>query len=175
MGVGPQVAPGQPYPAGQGFPPGGAPGQFGYQQQFPSQRGGYVKGPRGAPRGGRGGMGRGGMQQPMPMGQPFPGQPPRMGYPNQGVRQPFPQQFGGHPQIPHIALPQVNIQEYHAQPDLDSKKQFIGNHIYPSIEQVVGPNFAGKITGMLLDEKAVNIDNLLIDQAYLNSKVFEAH
>jgi hypothetical protein len=67
------------------------------------------------------------------------------------------------------------MNEYHSLPDLDSKKQFIGNHIYPSIEQAVGQNFAGKITGMLLDEKAVNIDTLLVDPNYLSGKVFEAH
>lgn len=180
MGVGPQVGPGQQFQGGQPFPQGGVPGQFGgqYQQQFGAQRGGYNKGPRGgAPRGGRGGMGRGGMNQPMGMGGQFQGQP-RMQYPPQ-MRQPYPQQFqGGMPPgqgMAPIVLPQVNMQEYHSQPDLESKKQYIGNHIYPSIEQVVGPNFAGKITGMLLDEKAVNIDNLLVDQAYLNSKVFEAH
>jgi hypothetical protein len=65
--------------------------------------------------------------------------------------------------------------EYTSLTDLGEKKQFIGNTIYPSIEAVHGQNFAGKITGMLLDEKAVEIDRLLFDQPYLNGKVFEAH
>lgn len=34
---------------------------------------------------------------------------------------------------------------------------------------------AGKVTGMLLDENAVDIDKLLKDQNYLTGKVFEAH
>lgn len=61
MGVGPQVAPGQPYQGGQ-FPGAGAPSGYNqYQQQFSGQRGGgYMRGKPGAPRGGRGGMPRGG-------------------------------------------------------------------------------------------------------------------
>jgi hypothetical protein len=79
------------------------------------------------------------------------------------------------PQVPQIQMLAFDQNEFANLTDLDSKKQFIGNHIYPSIEQVHGQNLAGKITGMLLDEKAVEIDRLLTDQAYLNSKVFEAH
>jgi len=59
--------------------------------------------------------------------------------------------------------------------DINEKKQFIGNSIYPQIELALGTQFAGKITGMLLDETAVDIDRLLKDQAYLNGKVLEAH
>ena len=39
--------------------------------------------------------------------------------------------------------------------DIIEKKQFIGNTIYPVIEQAFG-QYAGKITGMLLDENVVN-------------------
>ena len=88
------------------------------------------------------------------------------------MRPAFPQQFQGAPAIP---LPQVNIEEYKSITDPDLKKQFVGNSIYPIIESTLGSTFAGKITGMLLDEKAVNIDHLLEDPAYLNSKVYEAH
>lgn len=59
--------------------------------------------------------------------------------------------------------------------DLQERKQFIGNQIYPVIEAAVGGAYAGKITGMLLDEKAVEIDKLLTDQNYLSAKVFEAY
>ena len=59
--------------------------------------------------------------------------------------------------------------------DLQERKQFIGNTIYPVIEQTMGPSYAGKITGMLLDEKAVEIDKLLTDQSYLNNKAIEAY
>ena len=86
----------------------------------------------------------------------------------------FPQQqFQG--AMPQIPLPQIDYNEYQSLPDIDSKKQFIGNNIYPIIDHLLGSTFSGKITGMLLDEKAVDIDKLLIDQPYLNSKVFEAH
>lgn len=79
MGVGPQTQPGQAYQGGQPFPPGaGVPGGFPqYQQPYSGHRGGgYMRG-KGAPRGGRGGMPRGGMNPQMPMGQQFPGQQPR--------------------------------------------------------------------------------------------------
>ena len=91
------------------------------------------------------------------------------------MRPPYGQQFpGGMSQIPQIQIGQVDQNEYNSLTDLESKKQYIGNHIYPSIEQIHGQNFAGKITGMLLDEKAVEIDRLLVDQGYLSNKVFEA-
>lgn len=94
------------------------------------------------------------------------------------MRPHFPQQFpGGMQGLPFIQIPPFDENEFRSIPatDIDQKKQFIGNHIYPSIQANVGENFAGKITGMLLDEKAVNIDNLLFDPAYLNGKVNEAH
>ena len=59
--------------------------------------------------------------------------------------------------------------------ELQEKKQFIGNTIYPVIEAAMGGSYAGKITGMLLDEKAVEIDKLLTDQGYLNGKAVEAY
>jgi hypothetical protein len=59
--------------------------------------------------------------------------------------------------------------------DLQERKQFIGNTIYPVIEASVGGAYAGKITGMLLDEKAVEIDKLLVDQNYLSARVYEAY
>ena len=40
--------------------------------------------------------------------------------------------------------------------------------IYPCIAQVYGPQYVGKITGMLLDEKVVNLDQLVSDQRYLS-------
>jgi hypothetical protein len=47
--------------------------------------------------------------------------------------------------------------------------------IYQQIDAVLGNSYSGKITGMLLDEKVVDIANLLKDQQYLNQKVFEAY
>lgn len=52
---------------------------------------------------------------------------------------------------------------------------FIGNTIYPAILSVIGEEYTGRVTGMILDEKAVNIEQLLFDQQYLSSKVTEAY
>jgi hypothetical protein len=40
---------------------------------------------------------------------------------------------------------------------------------------VLGEQYSGKITGMLLDENVVDIDKLLKDQRYLTEKVYEAY
>lgn len=40
--------------------------------------------------------------------------------------------------------------------------------IYPCIQSAYGNDFVGKITGMLLDEKVVNLDLLVSDQKYLS-------
>lgn len=40
--------------------------------------------------------------------------------------------------------------------------------IYPCIQQAYGEQYVGKITGMLLDEKVVNLDMLVRDQKYLS-------
>jgi len=50
--------------------------------------------------------------------------------------------------------------------DPNEKKQFVGNAIYPSIENAFGPLFAGKITGMLLDENVVDFYQLLTNLGY---------
>lgn len=52
--------------------------------------------------------------------------------------------------------------------EINEKKQAIGNMIYPCIQQAYGELFVGKITGMLLDEKVVNLDLLVTDQKYLS-------
>jgi len=51
---------------------------------------------------------------------------------------------------------------------IEEKKQFVGNMIYPCIQQAYGDIYVGKITGMLLDEKVVNLDLLVTDQKYLS-------
>ena len=38
-----------------------------------------------------------------------------------------------------------------------------------------GDNYAAKITGMIIDETAVDIKRLLQDQAYLNQQVNDAY
>lgn len=50
----------------------------------------------------------------------------------------------------------------------DARRTYVGNAVYPSIQSVFGDNFAAKITGMIIDETAVDIKRLLLDQNYLN-------
>lgn len=171
------------------------PGYMGGQGMYPpymQHRGGYQRGGRGG-RGQRGGMGRGGnmqhqpqpnqqFQQQQPHTMPQPGFPYNQQMPPNMTRPAFPQQFPPlmqqtRPQQfpPQIGLPHYEPAVYDNIKDINEKKQFIGNSIYPQIEAALGTQFAGKITGMLLDETAVDIDRLLKDQAYLNGKVHEAH
>ena len=51
---------------------------------------------------------------------------------------------------------------------------FVGNTIYKPISEMYGEQIAGKITGMLLNENAVDYKTLLVDPAYLQSKSEEA-
>lgn len=54
-----------------------------------------------------------------------------------------------------VPLPKIDTEKIIAITDVSQKKQLVGDAIYPCIEQVMGDH-AGKITGMLLDEKVVN-------------------
>lgn len=51
----------------------------------------------------------------------------------------------------------------------------MGNTIYPAIQAVYGDKIAGIITGMLLDESAVDQRELLSDNNFFVTKVNEAH
>jgi len=51
----------------------------------------------------------------------------------------------------------------------------VGNTIYGLIQQAYGEESAPRITGMLLDENAVNFKSLLTDNAYFQSKIQEAY
>jgi len=57
--------------------------------------------------------------------------------------------------------------------DNNERKQLIGNAIYSAVQPFVG-DFAGKITGMLLDENVVEMNRLCTDQKYLSDLVNEA-
>jgi hypothetical protein len=57
----------------------------------------------------------------------------------------------------------------------DARRTYVGNAVYPSIQSVFGDNFAAKITGMIIDETAVDIKRLLLDQNYLNQQVNDAY
>jgi hypothetical protein len=57
----------------------------------------------------------------------------------------------------------------------EDRKDFVGNNIYAIIFNAYGEEFAPTITGMLLDETAVNYKSLLTDSNYFSNKVSEAH
>jgi len=76
-------------------------------------------------------------------------------------------------QFPLVPLPTVDQAALTAITSLEEKKQFIGNAIYPCILTAMGAH-AGKITGMLLDEKVVDLQRLLTDQKYLTDLAGEA-
>jgi len=57
-----------------------------------------------------------------------------------------------------LQLPQVNVAELGQLTSAEDRKNFVGNAIYPIIDQRLGPDFAGRITGMLIDENLVNFN-----------------
>jgi hypothetical protein len=59
--------------------------------------------------------------------------------------------------------------------DAQERKQFIGNVIYHEIDRIYHADLAGKITGMLLDESAVDLGRLSSDANYLSFRAFEAN
>jgi hypothetical protein len=67
----------------------------------------------------------------------------------------------------------IDMAALQAQTSPDERRNFVGNAIFSGIETAY-PQNAGKITGMLLDEKVVDFVKLLTDQNYFNQKVFEA-
>lgn len=62
----------------------------------------------------------------------------------------------------------ANVAQMQTLQTIEEKKQFVGNMIYPCIQAAYGDIYVGKITGMLLDEKVVNLDLLVTDQKYLS-------
>jgi polyadenylate-binding protein len=147
----------------------------------------------GAP-GGPGGPGRGGMGGPGNMGPPrgYPPQqqmrqggppPPNVKYTNQVRNQP-PMQMGGPPmghpmhvqQQPHPNMPRPSDGLDHnalAQADFSTQKNMIGEKLYPLV-MLHQPEFAGKITGMLLEMDNAELLHLLESPEALQSKVHEA-
>jgi hypothetical protein len=73
-----------------------------------------------------------------------------------------------------MTLPKIDLQEL-AKLQGPAKSEFVGNHIYGLIQQAYGDEYCPRITGMLLDESAVNYYQLLSDDTYFNNKVQEAH
>ena len=55
------------------------------------------------------------------------------------------------------------------------RNNFVGNTIFGLIQQAYGEENAPRITGMLLDENAVDFKQLLTDSKYFSGKVNEAY
>lgn len=73
-----------------------------------------------------------------------------------------------------LQLPQVNIAQLDALQG-DDRNNFVGNNIYQTIHNSYGEEFAPTITGMLLDESAVDFKILLTQNDYFQSKAQEAY
>lgn len=54
------------------------------------------------------------------------------------------------------------------------RNQFVGNSIFGTIAQAFGQADAPRLTGMLLDEKVIDLKQLVTDNNYFNTKVQEA-
>lgn len=48
----------------------------------------------------------------------------------------------------------------------DERRNLVGNAVYPVIQRVFGDQYAAKITGMVIDETAVDVKRLFHDQSY---------
>ncbi|KAK3994547.1 hypothetical protein QBC44DRAFT_340720 [Cladorrhinum sp. PSN332] len=73
-------------------------------------------------------------------------------------------------QLNASALLQTQLQ---TAPNSQAQKQILGENLFPKI-QLIQPNLAGKITGMLLEMDNAELMNLLDDDAALQAKVNEA-
>jgi len=74
-----------------------------------------------------------------------------------------------------IPMPQVDVGLLEQVTNQDDRRSFVGNAVYPQILSILGEAYAGKITGMIIDESAVDIKRLLLDQGYLNQQVNDAY
>ncbi|KAI1298985.1 Protein phosphatase PP2A regulatory subunit B [Mortierella claussenii] len=158
----PQMHPGAPipgYPMGQGFPPMGQGRPRGQGPRAQSQRGGAAgqqgrpipsQGPAGAPRGAPG-AGRGGYTRNA--GQTRAANGPAAATPASDANV-----------LTAAAL---------AAADPDQQKQMVGEHLYPKIA-ARQPDYAGKITGMLLEMDNGELLHLLEDNEALEAKIEEA-
>ena len=78
------------------------------------------------------------------------------------------------PQGLNIPLPDFNIALINSLTDSQERKNIVGNAIYSTIVPYVGTAFAGKITGMVLDENAVRFELMMQDHAYFNKNINDA-
>jgi len=164
-----------------------------YNKYQGQNQGGYQgrQNTRGNDRGGRGGYRsqRGGhqqQQQPYNQRQNYnaPQKPNQMPAPSMPqVQQPIFSQAPAQTPMPAAApqqqsisvpLPQFNIQAFQQLNDTAQRRMMIGNSVYPAIMAVVGEQFASKITGMIIDENAVDLQMLMTDQTYFNKNINDA-
>ena len=126
---------------------------------------------------------------PRPAAGAFPKRPQdaKGGRPAQPGYAPMPSQAGPLRPVPHSAAMPKSIPTAPAPitisrlqetmeklPDLKSKKQAIGEYLYPRIHAMTNPNIAGKITGMLLEMEISELVKLSEDTTLLRRRVSEA-
>jgi polyadenylate-binding protein len=175
------------YPALGQFPPGAYPQPNNPQFMAAMQQVQQLGGGRGGP-GGRGMQGPAGIPQGIPGAAGIPGYPPAgrpqggnggRGAPmGRGGQQNFAAGRGIPPQAPvtgdvnasPIALLQAQLA---ANTNPSAQKQILGENLFPKI-QVIKPDLAGKITGMLLEMDNTELIHLLEDDGALRAKVDEA-
>ncbi|KAH6680362.1 putative Polyadenylate-binding protein, cytoplasmic and nuclear [Halenospora varia] len=187
--------PGQ-FPAGAAYPQQGSPQFLAAMQQ--AQQAAALAGGRGGP-GARGpiqglpgmppnmaglqgvgqpgmpGFPQGGRQGAIP-GRVAPGGRPGQypgGFPPQAGRGGLPPQIPGAPQAGAEAGGAGFLQSQLAAVPPQQQKQLLGEALFPKI-QVMQPELAGKITGMLLEMENSELVNLIEDDSALRAKVDEA-
>ncbi|KAF9196895.1 Protein phosphatase PP2A regulatory subunit B [Haplosporangium sp. Z 27] len=158
-----QMHPGAPMPGyhmGQGFPPMGQGRPRGQGPRSQSQRGGAA-GQQGRPQG------------PISQGPGAPRGAPSAG--RGGYTRNAGQGRGGNGAAAAAPAGESNTLTLAALAAADSsqQKQMVGEHLYPKIA-AIQPEYAGKITGMLLEMDNGELLHLLEDNDALNGKVEEA-
>ncbi|KAG0047563.1 Protein phosphatase PP2A regulatory subunit B, partial [Gryganskiella cystojenkinii] len=160
-----QMHPGAPmpgYPMGQGFPPMGQGRPRGQGPRSQSQRGGAA-GQQGRPQGPPG-------QGPAaPRGVPGAGRGGYAKYQGQARANGPAAAAAAAPAAESTGLTAAAL----AAADPDQQKQMVGEHLYPKIA-ARQPDYAGKITGMLLEMDNGELLHLLEDNEALDAKVEEA-
>lgn len=73
-----------------------------------------------------------------------------------------------------MQLPNVNVTQLDSLQG-DDRNNFVGNNIYSTIHTAYGEEYAPTITGMLLDETAVDFKLLLTQNQYFQAKAREAY
>ena len=126
-----------------------------------------------------------------PAGGPFPrkpmdgklgGRPPQPGYASMAPQPSALRPVAHNPAMPKPVAPAPaaaitisRLQEaVEKMPDLKSKKQVVGEYLYPRIHSMTNPNIAGKITGMLLEMDIPELVKLSEDLTLLRKRVSEA-